>query len=94
VSAQLYWHCVRCRSNDPVEPTGDGNEYALGDHEPCECGGTAHAMTIKRAAAYEQGRALGMGERGTGSSHPRDTTLPHLRDRRRDDAEARREPEL
>ena len=44
------------------EPTGDDVAYGLGDHEPCiDCGdGTAHVVTTKMGAAYEQGIALGM----------------------------------
>jgi hypothetical protein len=60
MSADLYWHCLQCGDHNPVEPTGDEGEYTLGDHEPCECGGTAHVMTIRMAAACEQGIALGM----------------------------------
>lgn len=58
--SDLYWHCLQCAGNEAVAPTGDGNEYKTGDHEPCECGGTAHVVTIRTAACYEQGRALGM----------------------------------
>lgn len=58
--SDLYWHCLRCGDSEPVEPTGDGDEYALGDFEPCACGGTAHVVTLKMGAAYEQGLALGM----------------------------------
>jgi hypothetical protein len=59
---ELYWHCLQCGDNHPVEPTGGPLEedYVSGDKEPCECGGTSHVMTVQRAAAYEQGRALGM----------------------------------
>lgn len=62
MSEQYYWHCLQCGAHDPVEPTGDEVEYTLGDHEPCiECGsGTAHVVTLRMGAAYEQGRALGM----------------------------------
>lgn len=56
----LYWHCLQCADNEAVAPTGDGREYKIGDHEPCACGGTAHVMTIRTAACYEQGLALGM----------------------------------
>jgi hypothetical protein len=58
----LYWHCLQCGSHDPVELTGGEEEYALGDHEKCiACGdGTAHVVTIRMGAAYEQGIALGM----------------------------------
>lgn len=61
----LYWHCLACGAHDPVEPTGDDVAYGLGDHEPCiDCGdGTAHVVTTKMGAAYEQGLALGMGSR-------------------------------
>jgi hypothetical protein len=63
MSKNLYWHCLQCGEHDPVEPTGDTVEYALGDHEPCiTCGdGTAHVVTLRQGAAYEQGLALGMG---------------------------------
>ena len=59
---ELYWHCLQCGAHDPVEPTGGTDEYVPGDHEPCiTCGdGTAHVMTVRLGAAYEQGRALGM----------------------------------
>jgi len=59
---QLYWHCLSCGAHETVEPTGDEGAYSLGDCEPCiSCdGGTAHVMTVKMAAAYEQGRALSM----------------------------------
>lgn len=60
----LWWHCLDCGDHEPVEPTGaDGDGYELGDHEPCvACGsGVAYVMTMRRAACYEQGRALGMG---------------------------------
>lgn len=58
----LYWHCLQCGAHEPVEPTGGTNEYALGDKEPCiTCGdGTAHVVTLRLGAAYEQGRALGL----------------------------------
>ena len=60
----LYWHCLQCGAHDPVEPTGgiEQEQYALGDHEPCiECGyGTAHVVTLRMGARYEQGLALGM----------------------------------
>jgi hypothetical protein len=58
----LYWHCLQCGDHEPVAPTGDGNEYVLGDKERCiKCGdGTAHVVTLQQGAAYEQGRALGM----------------------------------
>ena len=60
MSKDLYWHCLQCGAHDPVEPTGGAEQYVLGDHEPCiDCGdGTAHVMTVRLAAAYEQGRAL------------------------------------
>lgn len=72
VTEQLYWHCLHCGANDPVEPTGDVGptgeavSYVLGDHEPCiTCGdGTAHVVTIRLGAAYEQGLALGLGIKG------------------------------
>lgn len=59
---QLYWHCLQCGDHAPVEPTGDGNNYALGDSEKCtECGeGFSHVVTLSRGACYEQGRAMGM----------------------------------
>ena len=61
---ELYWHCLQCGAHDPVEPTGgtERDQYALGDHEPCiTCGdGTAHVVTLRMGACYEQGRALGM----------------------------------
>jgi len=60
----LYWHCLQCGAHDPVEPTGgtEQEQYALGDHEPCiKCGyGTAHVVTLRMGAHYEQGLALGM----------------------------------
>jgi hypothetical protein len=58
----LYWHCLHCGANDPVETTNGVEQYELGDHEPCiTCSdGTAHVMTVQLGAAYEQGRALGM----------------------------------
>lgn len=60
----LYWHCLQCGAHDPVEPTGgtEQDQYALGDHEPCiTCGdGTAHVVTLRMGACYEQGLALGM----------------------------------
>jgi hypothetical protein len=59
----LFWHCLRCGDHHPVEPTGDSSAYSLGDCEPCECGGTSHVVTLKLGACYEQGRALGMGEK-------------------------------
>lgn len=61
----LYWHCLRCGANDPVELTGDEVTYDLGDREPCtDCGdGTAYVCTIRTGACYEQGRALGMSQR-------------------------------
>lgn len=60
--AELYWHCLQCGAHVPVEPTGDAEEYVVGDKEPCiDCGaGVAHVMTLRTGAAYEQGRALGM----------------------------------
>ena len=60
---ELYWHCLRCGAHEPIESTGEtASEYELGDHEPCiDCGdGAAHVMTLKQAAAYEQGLALGL----------------------------------
>ena len=65
VRTDLYWHCLQCGAHDPVEPTGDVEQYVLGDHEPCiTCGdGTAHVMTVRLGAAFEQGLALGMGVR-------------------------------
>lgn len=62
--SDLYWHCLQCGAHEPVQPTGDpAEDYGLRDHERCtDCGdGTAHVMTTKMAAVYEQGRALGMG---------------------------------
>ena len=61
----LYWHCLACGDHEPVEPTGGAEEYVLGDKERCiTCGdGTAHVVTLRRGAAYEQGRALGMGSK-------------------------------
>lgn len=58
--SDLYWHCLQCGVHDPVEPTTP--EYKLGDWEKCiSCGdGAAHVVTLRRGAAYEQGRALGM----------------------------------
>lgn len=59
----LYWHCLHCGAHEPVQPTGDvEQDYALGDHERCiDCGGgTAHVVTLRMGAAYEQGRAMGM----------------------------------
>lgn len=61
MSNDLYWHCLRCGDSQLLQPTGDpAQDYALGDHEPCECGGTAHVVTLRMGACYEQGRALGM----------------------------------
>lgn len=61
----LYWHCLQCGAHEPVELTGGDEQYTLGDHEPCiTCGdGTAHVVTLRMGAAYEQGLALGMGTR-------------------------------
>ena len=63
----LYWHCLQCGNHEPVEDTGGSEEeqYMLGDCEPCiYCGdGTAHVVTLRMGAAYEQGRALGMSVR-------------------------------
>jgi hypothetical protein len=60
--SKLIWHCLDCGDSGPVEPTGDGEEYGIGDHEPCiTCGsGTAYVTTIRVGACYEQGLALGM----------------------------------
>lgn len=61
MSDELFWHCLHCGDHQPVEPTGgEGDSYTLLDHEKCECGGTAHVVTLKLGACYEQGRALGM----------------------------------
>jgi hypothetical protein len=59
---QLFWHCLHCHGHEPVEPTGGDDQYVAGDKEKCiDCGdGTAYVMPIKMAAAYEQGRALGL----------------------------------
>ena len=61
--ADLFWHCTGCGAHEPVVPTGEGVEYIVGDKEPCiSCGkGTAHVMTLKMAACFEQGMALGKG---------------------------------
>lgn len=61
----LFWHCLQCGAHDPVEPTGGPEKYTLGDHEPCiSCGdGTAHVMTLRMAACYEQGLAMRMSTR-------------------------------
>jgi hypothetical protein len=59
--ADLYWHCLKCGDHTVVELTTP--PYELGDHEPCECGGTAHVMTLRMGACFEQGIALGMSER-------------------------------
>jgi len=58
----LHWHCLDCHDDEPVErlPRGEG-AYALGDREPCPCGGTAFVVTLQTGARYEQGRALGLG---------------------------------
>lgn len=63
MSEPLYWHCLHCGAHDPVEATGGVEQYGLGDHEKCiDCGdGTAHVVTLRIGAAYEQGRALGLG---------------------------------
>lgn len=58
---KLYWHCPNCGSHEPVDPTGDGDEYNLGDCEPCiECYHPSYVVTLKGGAAIEQGRALGI----------------------------------
>lgn len=59
----LHWHCLHCGAHDPVEPTGGPESYALGDWEKCiDCGdGQVHVVTLRLGAAYEQGRALGLG---------------------------------
>lgn len=54
----LYWHCPACGDNEKVEPTTPA--YLLGDHEPCECGGTAHVMTLREAARCEAYKARGI----------------------------------
>lgn len=60
----LFWHCLQCGNHDPVEDTGgsEADQYALGDCEPCiYCwDGTAHVVTTRMGAAYEQCLALGM----------------------------------
>ena len=58
----LRWHCFDCGAHEAVAPTGDGDEYAMGDKEPCiSCGhGTAHVVTLRTAARYEQGLAMGL----------------------------------
>lgn len=63
MSEELFWHCLHCGAHDRVELTGGEEAYVIGDCEPCiTCGdGTAHVVTLKLGAAYEQGRALGMG---------------------------------
>ena len=63
MSEPLYWHCLDCGDHDPVEPTGDGNAYALGDRAPCiTCSvGTAHVVTVAMGARFEQGIAMGLG---------------------------------
>lgn len=49
-----FWHCLDCGDHEPVE-------LKSVDHERCfTCGGIARVMTLRRGAAYEQGRALGM----------------------------------
>lgn len=60
--SELFWHCLDCGAHEPVQPTGDAEDYSLGDHERCiDCGdGTAHVVTLRMGAAYEQGLALGM----------------------------------
>lgn len=63
MTTPLYWHCLHCGAHESVQPTGDAKQvYALGDREPCiDCdGGTAHVVTLRMGAAYEQGLALGM----------------------------------
>jgi hypothetical protein len=61
---ELYWHCLQCGAHDPVDPTAgaEQEQYGLGDYGPCiTCGGgTAHVVTLRMGACYEQGRALGM----------------------------------
>ena len=57
----LYWHCPNCGSHEPVEPTGDGIEYEIGDSEPCiECCSHSYVVTIKQADAIERASALGV----------------------------------
>lgn len=58
----LYWHCTECGDHHQLDDEQRANGYEDGDSERCiECGdGTSHVMTVKRAAAYEQGRALGL----------------------------------
>lgn len=57
----LYWHCPNCGSHEPVEPTGDGVEYEMGDSDQCaECYSPSYVVTIRQAAAIEQAKALGI----------------------------------
>jgi hypothetical protein len=62
VGCGLYWHCCDCGANEAVEPTEP--PYTLGDHEPCECGGTARVLTLKQGAQLESLIARGV--------HPRE----------------------
>ena len=62
MAEELFWHCLDCGDHEPITPTGGAESYDVGDKEKCiACGdGTAHVVTIKEGAAYEQGIALGL----------------------------------
>ena len=56
---KLYWHCLHCGAHYPMESAPNtGVEW--GRWENCaECGLlSAHQVTLKMGACYEQGRAL------------------------------------
>lgn len=54
----LIWYCTNCEAKEPVEPTGDGFEYDVGDKEPCiDCGsGTAHVLHERDLPAFLEER--------------------------------------
>ncbi len=48
VLSGLYWHCPSCGAEEPVTPTGDGDEYAPGDKEPCITCAAGTAYVVKK----------------------------------------------
>lgn len=42
----LFWFCSACGATEPAQ-----EEYKRGDFEECECGGTAHMMTLAEIEA-------------------------------------------
>ena len=65
----LYWYCGGCGDSEQTEAP-----YVHGDHEPCECGGTARVVTVSEAAQVARafiykGDAVGLLKRFAEAPH-------------------------